>query len=151
MIEICRIHKETIEDVLNELCEIEKACFSQPWSRTAFEEWIKFDFAVLFVAFVEGKVAGYISADDTKEEIDIINVAVSPDYRRKGIGDALIERIKRQAKIGGAESLYLEVRCSNEPAINLYTKNGFEKVGERKNFYEKPQEDAIIYQYHFDK
>lgn len=77
------------------------------------------------------------------ENADITNIAVDEEYRRQGIGDRLIELISLKAADKGAESLFLEVRESNEPA-KVFMKNGFAKVGMRRNFYRKPDENAIL-------
>ena len=82
----------------------------------------------------------YVSFD----EASVTNVAVSPMFRKKGYGEALVVAAKEAVKAEGAENIFLEVRVSNEPAISLYKKLGFEELGIRKKFYEHPVEDAII-------
>ena len=90
------------------------------------------------------RIAGYAGCFVVLENADMTNIAVDEEYRRQGIGDRLIELLSAKAADKGAESLFLEVRESNEPAKNLYAKNGFVKVGMRRNFYRKPDENAIL-------
>ena len=78
------------------------------------------------------------------EEGDITNVAVHPKYRKQGIGNALVNALLREALLLGISEITLEVRVSNLTAIHLYEKNGFVSEGTRKNYYEKPREDALI-------
>ena len=78
------------------------------------------------------------------EEASVTNVAVSPSFRKKGYGEALVTAAKEAVREAGAECIFLEVRQSNEPAISLYKKLDFEELGIRKKFYEHPVEDAII-------
>ena len=83
-------------------------------------------------------------------EVYITNVAVFPEFRRNGVGKALVECLVKQMKTEHADFVTLEVRKSNINAISLYEKCGFKKVGERKNFYEKPIEDAILMTYYMN-
>ena len=92
----------------------------------------------------EQKVIGYIGMYLSFDEAEITNVAVSPEHRQKGIGKVLVETVKEMVCKKNIKKIFLEVRVSNIPAIALYEKNGFQKVGIRKNFYEKPTEDANI-------
>ena len=89
-------------------------------------------------------VTGYIGLYLSFDEASVTNVAVASKFRKKGYGEALVEKSKELAKDAGAECIFLEVRQSNVPALSLYKKLGFEELGIRKNFYEHPVEDAII-------
>ena len=129
---------------LNALSEIEKACFSRAWSRDALESEIDNENALFLVAENGGEVLGYVGCIFVLAEGSITNVAVSPLYRRMGIGDALISALVENAKNMGAEALFLEVRKSNVIAQSLYKKHSFEVCGERKNFYRDPIENAYI-------
>ena len=129
---------------LDALSEIEKACFSRAWSKEALESEIDNEHALFLVAENEAEVLGYVGCIFVLGEGSITNVAVSPKFRRLGIGDALISALIENAKNISAEALFLEVRKSNIPAQNLYTKHGFENCGLRKNFYREPCEDAYI-------
>ena len=136
------IRNMTLEDI-QAAAEIEKQCFSQPWSEKSFEDSISRD-DTIFLVSEDGVVTGYIGMYLSYGEASITNVAVSPEYRKKGYGELLVMAAKEAAKAAGAESILLEVRVSNEPAISLYKKQGFENLGIRKKFYEHPVEDAII-------
>jgi len=75
---------------------------------------------------------------------DMMNLAVHPDFRRRGIGEGLVAALEEELKKQGSQQLTLEVRASNESAKALYSKRGFREVGLRKNYYHKPREDALI-------
>ena len=99
----------------------------------------------------ETDLLGYVWARFVLDEADIGNVAVAPDSRRRGIGAALLKALFAESERRGAAVLQLEVRESNLAARRLYEKNGFEIVGKRKNYYEKPAEDAILMSKFFQK
>lgn len=124
--------------------EIEKNCFSQPWSEKSFEDSIQRDDTIFLVCQEEANVMGYIGMYVSFDEASITNVAVSPLHRKKGCGEALILEAKKAAKERAVETIFLEVRVSNEPAISLYKKTNFQNLGIRKKFYEHPVEDAYI-------
>lgn len=96
------------------------------------------------VTLSDRKIIGYIGMYISFDEGEIVNVAVAPFARKNGIGDVLIKSIKKLAKERKIQKIVLEVRKSNQPAIHLYEKNEFVFVGIRKNFYERPIEDANI-------
>ena len=124
---------------------LEQACFSLPWTAEALASQMK-DSQHEFIAAVdaEGRVLGYVGMLFVLDEGYISNVAVGPDYRRQGIADALIERLCGLCGEHALAFVSLEVRAGNVPAIALYEKHGFERVGLRKNYYERPKEDALI-------
>lgn len=126
------------------LCELEKICFSSPWSEKSFEEELSNPLAVFLVAEDESGVLGYVGCHFVCGEGDITNVAVHPDSRRKGVAKALLNALEVEAKNFETEVINLEVRKSNLPAINLYKLLGYEECGERPNFYIKPVENAIL-------
>ena len=129
---------------IEEIARLEKECFSSPWSEEGLKSELDNNFARFYVAFLGGKIAGYIGSHNVLGEVYITNVAVFPQFRRNGIGKALVELLVSKMKAENADFVTLEVRKSNQGAISLYEKCGFEKVGERRNFYEKPIEDAIL-------
>ena len=142
---IRRMTKADIEQAV----QIETACFSLPWSAQSFCDSISRDDTLFLVCEMsgidgDGKIAGYIGMYESFDEGSITNVAVLPEYRKQGIGNCLVKVMKEQAQSDGIETIFLEVRVSNIPAISLYEKMGFEKLGIRKNFYEHPTEDAYI-------
>ena len=138
----------TITDVkpsqLNEIQSIENACFSLPWTHGQLEKQMSADNCIFLAASDDdGAVMGYIGMMFVLDEGYISNVAVSPEYRRRGVADALILALMARAKEALA-FITLEVRESNQPAINLYAKHGFEAVGKRKNYYDRPKENALL-------
>ena len=132
---------------IEEIARLEKECFSSPWSEDGLKTEMDNSFARFFVALSGGKIAGYIGSHNVLGDVYITNVAVFPELRRNGVGKALVGYLVNQMKAENAEFVTLEVRKSNMKAISLYEKLEFEKVGERKNFYEKPVEDAILMTY----
>ena len=126
------------------MARIEQENFSMPWSEKAFMDSLSLEEALFLVAEEEDRVLGYIGIYLSFEEGEITNVSVDSSSRNKGVGSELVEQLKKEAQARGTEKIFLEVRVSNEPAIRLYEKQGFEQVGCRKNFYEKPREDAWV-------
>ena len=128
---------------INSIAELEKICFSQFWSvdslLEAFGSGTKF-----FVAVKNKEVLGYIGISCILDEGYITNIAVFPEYRNQGVGTALLNRVFSLASDSGLSFVSLEVRVSNLNAISLYEKLGFKTEGRRKNFYDKPKEDALI-------
>lgn len=137
------------ETDIAELVLIEKECFSLPWSEQSFRDSYALPYAQFFVGEIGGRIAGYAGLYKVGDEGDITNVAVSHIYRRKGVAKTIMESVIQFAKEQEMDCITLEVRESNSPAIALYEKMGFKNIGVRKNFYEKPIESAIIYQYIF--
>lgn len=127
------------------LCKLEQECFSLPWSEKSFDDFFSLNFTFALAAFdnIDGeeKLIGYAGMYISGNDGDITNIAVSSQYRRRGIGHALIEGLKAVSDIN---NLYLEVRESNLAAISLYESQGFKKDGVRKNFYHAPRENAIL-------
>ncbi len=126
------------------IAEIEKMCFSEPWSVDSLSAELLKDDSFFFSAKLCGETVGYIGTNIVLDECYIANVAVNPDYRRKKIASALLEKATKNAKEKDCAFITLEVRKSNAPAISLYEKFGFEVCGERKNFYQNPTENALI-------
>lgn len=138
------------EDHIEAVAEIEKLCFSTPWSENALREELNNSRAYFLVCADGGRIAGYIGSHNVLGEVYITNVAVHPDYRRKGIGEMLVKSLVEAFSCDG-EFVTLEVRESNSPAQNLYSKLGFCQVGKRKSFYEHPTEDAVLMTYRYNK
>ena len=132
------------EEHIAQIAELEKASFSAPWSEDGLRSELANDTAHFIVAESGGKVLGYMGAHEICGEAYITNVAVFPEYRRLGIGEALIDAATDGAKQRDCDFISLEVRISNTPAIELYKKEGYNIVGQRKNFYSNPTEDAYI-------
>lgn len=129
---------------LDSLVELEKICFSQPWSYKSLEEELTNDTAYFYVALINGNAVGYIGLYIVCESCFITNVAVFPEYRKQGIATALLRRAFLTATSHGTDFISLEVRKSNTAAIALYSSLQFEEMGLRKNYYRNPPEDALI-------
>ncbi len=139
------------ESDAKEIAEIESACFSQPWSEAGIRDELTNEGARFFTAKICDRVEGYIGMHIVLDECYIANVAVHPDMRRHGIGEKLLSCAEDVAEKEGCAFISLEVRVSNAAAIGLYEKRGFQKMGERKNFYSAPVENALIMTKYFDK
>lgn len=139
-LEIRRMEKED----LDEICAIEEEAFSMPWSRKNFEESLELSHTLFLIALYGGKPVGYCGSYQSLEEAEITNVAVKKEMRGKGVGRELLSELFRQGRSRGAFAFTLEVRVSNSAAIHLYESLGFESLGVRRGFYEKPKEDALI-------
>ena len=135
---------------LDEIEEIEKLCFSVPWSYANLEAQAIGKNKLFLCACDDTGVLGYVGLTLVLDEGYIANVAVAPKARRRGIADALLYELTRRTKKQLA-FLTLEVRETNAPAIALYEKHGFAVVGRRKNYYTQPQEDALLMTFFFDK
>ena len=129
---------------LTEVCKIEKDNFSLPWSEKSFAESMERDDTVFLTALIEEEVAGYIGCYCIAGTGEITNVAVKSTHRRKGIGAKLLEKLYEEGAGLDTWEFFLEVRESNQAAIALYSCQGFVKEGIRKNFYQKPVENAVI-------
>ena len=130
-------HIEAIE-------ELEKQCFSQPWTREQLISQLPDERHEFLAALHEGQPVGYVGMMCVLDEGYIANVAVSPACRRQGIADALIAELLRRAISRELAFVTLEVRAGNEAAKALYAKHGFVPVGTRKKYYTSPTEDAIL-------
>lgn len=132
------------ESHVSQIAALEKICFSEPWSENSIASELSNPLSLWLVAEADGALAGYIGSQSVLGESDVMNVAVSPDYRRQGIGEALVLALVEELKKLGNHCLSLEVRLSNAPARSLYEKLGFAEVGRRPNYYRNPKEDALI-------
>ena len=138
-------------DHLDEVAELERICFSVPWSRNMLAEELDNLLSALLVALDDsGRVVGYAGLQVVLDEGYITNVAVRPECRRMGVASQLLQVFLNFAKANKLAFLTLEVRASNYDAIALYGSRGFRSVGRRKNYYEHPREDAIIMTLEFD-
>ena len=134
------------------IAALEAQVFSAPWDEASIQGELDNSLALWLIAEDEGgegeekPVLGYVGSQSCFEDADILNVCVAPEARRRGIAEALMLELERRLRPKGVEKITLEVRASNEPAIALYSKIGYVKVGTRRNYYEKPREDALILQ-----
>lgn len=138
-------------DHLDEVAELERICFSTPWSRNMLAEELDNYLSAFLVALDDnGAVVGYAGLQSVLDEGYITNIAVRPECRRQGVAKKLLQVFLDFAQGHGLAFLTLEVRASNYDAIALYGSRGFRSVGRRKNYYEHPREDAIIMTKEFD-
>lgn len=127
----------------NGISLIEKVCFAHPWSQKSIED--SFDNnTIFFGALCNNEIIGYCGIQTVCGEGYITNIAVLAEYRKKGVGQALVDRLILFADQQKLAFITLEVRVSNLDAVSLYTKSGFKNMGIRKNFYRDPSEDAYI-------
>ncbi|MEW6739662.1 MAG: ribosomal protein S18-alanine N-acetyltransferase [Nitrospirota bacterium] len=136
--------REMYPDDIPEIVSIERLSFSTPWSETSFRSEIYSRYSVTRVAELNGVVVGYICVKHVADECHLLDLAVHPDYRRRGIARALLDDVIQELRIEGCRFFYLEVRSSNYAARKLYEKFGFNMVGVRKGYYVNPAEDAVI-------
>lgn len=125
------------------LAALEKKCFSDPWDEQALKSSFLLPFSHCFLLEDGGKVCGYCILSVLFEDAEILNIAVSPAYRKKGYGALLMETMLEKARTLGATQCFLEVRESNLAAIALYEKYGFSQYGVRKKYYEDG-ENALV-------
>lgn len=136
--------REMKADDVEIVSKIESEVFSMPWSAKDFLEMVEADYAYYFVAEVDGEIAGCCGIRNIAGEGEITNVVVAAPYRKKGIALKMMEYMLDRAAEIGIGACTLEVRVSNQPAIRLYERLGFKGEGVRPNFYDKPDEDALI-------
>lgn len=127
-----------------QVAALEKLCFSDPWSETSVASELDNPLSLWLIAEEEGTVLGYVGSQTVLDETDMMNIAVRPECRRRGIAAALIGELVNQLREHGSHVLRLEVRESNVPAIALYESMGFTQLGLRKNYYRNPKENALI-------
>ena len=131
-------------ELLDEIAAMEVRAFAVPWSKKTFEGAFGAETVSIFAAMEDDTLLGYACLLVIAPEGELMNIAVDDCYRGRGIGSALMEAVLDRASVLGAEDVFLEVRDSNAPARHLYEKHGFEILGRRKKYYQKPVEDAIL-------
>ena len=132
------------ESTVTQVAQLEAACFSTPWSESSIREELTNEWAIWIVALEGAQLAGYIGVQFGPDGADIMTIATAPAFRKKGIGQTLITMMVKQLRQKQLKWLTLEVRPSNIAAIRFYTALGFEQVGRRPRYYQKPTEDAIL-------
>jgi len=134
------------EEDLDQVLEIEQSSFSAPWSRKLFQETLSFPASLNFVLRkrVDNRVVGYANFYLIANEVQILNVAVAPESRKRGYAATLLTHAIAFLAQRGADEYFLEVRESNDEAMRLYQRLGFKKIGIRKRYYSETNEDAIV-------
>ena len=134
------IKKLIIDDIdyIEQIFNLEKEIFtSSAFNRTYLDTLIKGDNSFIYVYLLENKVLGYLMVLDSIDVYEILAIATIEEYRNNGIAQELLDKIK-------IKDIFLEVRESNQVAINFYKKNKFNQISSRKNYYSEPNENAII-------
>lgn len=129
---------------LPQMAEIERACFSDPWSEQSLADEVDNPLADYYLCEENGLLLGYLGTRKLPDQWEIVNVAVRPQARRRHIASRLMELLLADAAAGDARQIFLEVRESNLPARQLYEAYGFTCLGRRKRYYSDPEEDALI-------
>ncbi len=145
-----KVVREITENDIKEIAQLEKECFSEPWSESSLRDELTNETARFYVLRDGENLVGYIGANNICGEVYITNVAVNKKYRGKGYGKILVNHLLKQSNFENVLFVTLEVRESNKNAIKLYENCGFKKIGERQNFYSKPTENALIYTYYIE-
>ena len=140
MTEIIKARLEHLDDILN----LEKMCFLDPWTEGQLLSEIESEYGCIFVKYDDGVPTGYSIWHMAGDQAELYRIGTNPDQRGNGYAHALMESGIIWAKMQDAESIFLEVRAGNNPAISLYEKHGFENIGIRKKYYTNPTEDAVI-------
>lgn len=136
--------RDAREELLPQIQQIEQQSFSVPWTQQMLRMQLQPDSHVFLTAEAEDGVVGYVGMMYVLDEGYISNIAVRPDHRRRGVADALLDALEARARALLLSFLTLEVRESNAAAVALYEKHGYRVAGRRKNYYEKPAEDALL-------
>ena len=126
------------------VAEIAKESLPEHWSLEGIQDVLRYDNNIYYVARKKNVIVGFSGIMLVADEAELLNIAVREDFRRIGIGNVLLKKMLSEALEHGASRMLLEVRKSNKTAIELYNRNGFCKLGERKNYYSNPVEDALI-------
>lgn len=134
-----------------QVAALEKECFCDPWSEGSVASELGNPLSRWLVALEGEQVLGYVGSQTVLDESDMMNLAVDPAFRRRGIARALVCALIEQLRKMGSRCLTLEVRASNESAQALYACLGFVQVGRRKNYYLNPKEDALILRKEWEK
>ncbi len=143
-----RIRKMSEND-LDAVVNLEQQIFSSPWSRESIEKAYLLEENIYLVAENEGQIIGYCGIWTSFETADLCNIAVRTQYRRRGVGNEILKKAFALCHDRRIQQMLLEVRESNNSAISLYKKNGFESINIRKAYYKQPVENAIIMQRSF--
>ncbi len=142
MIELIPLKLQYCEEV----ADIAKENLPEAWSLSGIQDVLQYDDNIYYVAKQtdKGEIVGFAGIMLIVDEAELLNIAVRKDYQGQGIGQLLLKKVIEEGQARGAGRMLLEVRRSNIPAIKLYYKNLFSVLGERKNYYSNPTEDAII-------
>lgn len=136
--------RRAVPDDAPGIAELERDIFPDPWGEKDIFSYICSEGGMCYTAVADGKVVAYILGRVIAPEGEIYRIATRRGYRRRGIAYRLLDYAAKTERGRGLECLFLEVRESNVPARNLYRAYGFRELGERKNYYKDPIEDAVV-------
>lgn len=143
--EVIRLDKSDVHDLI----ELEATCFEYHWTHEQFLLGLEKDaFQVLGVRR-EGRLAAYMAFSLIADEMEILNLAVHPDFRRQGLGALLLDASFKTCRDNNIKKSFLDVKVSNVPALALYRKYGYKQIGVRKKYYPDTKEDALLFRYDF--
>jgi ribosomal-protein-alanine N-acetyltransferase len=132
---------EDVESVV----EIERSAFSTPWNAATFLKLVdRSDAEISVLEKAPDGVIGYSVLWCVRDQGELANIAVTEEWRGRGLGSLLLDHVLRRARERGVRALFLEVRESNERAARMYAERGFEEIGRRRGYYERPREDARV-------
>lgn len=145
------LFKPMCKEHIQSVAQIEKECFSRPWSEDSFYEELDNPFSLTIVAMQAddasvkcNNAVGFVNSRIVNGEVYINNIAVSKEFRRIGVGKGLLSALEDNVRKNKASFITLEVRESNSAAISLYSSLGYKTAGKRKKFYREPVEDAVL-------
>jgi ribosomal-protein-alanine N-acetyltransferase len=144
MISLSRMAPGNLEFYLKRIYEIETLSFAAPWSINAFRQEVKNPVSHLLGLLVNGTLQGYVCFWLFDGEIQLVNIAVHPKARGRGLGNYLLTKVLEFAASSSTQAIWLEVRLSNRTARSLYEKFGFAEVGRRRKYYTDNNEDAVV-------
>ena len=134
------------ESDLEEIVRIERSCFADPWTEDSFRRLLSVEPAIFLVAVVppDSAIVGYVIAFSIQEDGEVLNVAVAPDFRGKGLAGQMLDAALIEMSARGVRAAFLEVRESNRAARALYGSRQFIEIGRRRDYYRRPVEDALV-------
>jgi ribosomal-protein-alanine N-acetyltransferase len=136
--------RDMLPDDVPAVAAIERTSFSTPWSENSFYSEVYGKYSIARVAVLSGRIVGYVIARLILDEGHLLDLAVHPEFRMRGIAGMLMKDVMRGLQINRCKAFFLEVRASNSAALKLYEEAGFRVIGTRKNYYKDPVEDACI-------
>ena len=138
------LFRDACKTDLLQIAKLEQDIFSDAWTESAIEETFCQKQAFISVAEAGGEIVGYCIIYYVLDEGEMVRIAIAPNFRHQGIGQALLNYTGKACQEKGVSKILLEVRESNESARRFYTHYGFGEDGIRKNFYDNPKEDAVL-------
>nr|WP_321257229.1 ribosomal protein S18-alanine N-acetyltransferase [uncultured Pseudodesulfovibrio sp.] len=137
------------EEDVQDLIDLEAQCFEYHWTREQFLLGLSKKAFRVFGVRSEEVLAGYIAFSLIEDEMEILNLAIRPEFRRHGLAALLLADSFRVCEENNIKKSFLDVKVSNEPALSLYRKFGYKKIGVRKRYYPDTKEDALLFRYDF--